>query len=129
MGLFHWKKTEGRKNNDRRCRHHRIYILLRINYQAANGVSRYNCNTKDISEGGVCFGLYQPLEIGMALKIQIYPQNSTESIVLLGSVAWIKETPGKEYPYEVGIKFDEFCGPAISRIKDQIQSISIEKKT
>jgi c-di-GMP-binding flagellar brake protein YcgR len=128
MGLFRWKKTADQKGKDLRRRHERISILLRINYEAANGISRYNCRTKDISEGGVRFGLYQRLKISMALKIHIYLQGAAESVLLLGSVAWIKETSGKEYPYEVGIKFDECCVPSISKIKDHIQSILIEKK-
>ncbi len=124
MGLFRWKKTA----KDRRRRHERVSVLLRINYEVGNDTPRYNCGSMDISEGGVCFGLYQKLAIGTSLKIQVYLHDSTESVLLIGSVTWIKETTGKKYPYEVGIKFDECSAPSVSRIKDHIQSVLIEKK-
>jgi c-di-GMP-binding flagellar brake protein YcgR len=128
MRLFRWKKTVSEKEKKQRRRHERISILLRLNYEAANGILRYNCCSKDISEGGVRFGLYQRLESGTALKLQIYLQDSAEPVLTFGKVAWMKETPGREYPYEVGIKFDEFYVPAISKIKNHIQSIFIEKR-
>lgn len=128
MRLFPWKRILGRMSKGRRRRHERISILLRINYEAGNDIPRYNCYSKDISEGGVRFGLYQKLQVATPLKLQIYLQDPLEPVLAFGRVAWIKETPGKEYPFEVGIKFDEFCAPAISKIKDHIQSILIEKK-
>ena len=128
MRLFRWKKTVSWKGKERRRRHERISILLRINYEVANEIPRYNCYSKDISEGGVRFGLYQNLEIATPLKLQIYLRDPLEPVLTFGKVAWMKETPGKEYPFEVGIKFDEFCVPAISKIKDHIQSIFIEKR-
>lgn len=128
MSLFHWKKTVGQKGGERRRRHERISILLRINYEVSNQIPRYNCYSKDISEGGVRFGLYQNLEVATPLKLQIFLRDPLEPVLAFGRVAWMKETPGKEYPFEVGIKFDEFCTPAISKIKDHIQSILIEKR-
>ncbi len=125
MNLFRWQKKE---KKDPRRRHERISILLKINYESPNGILRYNCSSKDVSEGGVCFGLFQKLEIETPLKLHILLQDSPETLFTFGKVAWIRETPGKEYPFQVGIKFDEFCGFAISKIKDHIQSISIEKK-
>jgi Tfp pilus assembly protein PilZ len=128
MRLFPWKQILGRMDRGQRRRHERISILLRINYEAVNDIPRYNCYSKDISEGGVRFGLYQKLKVVTPLKLQIYLRDPLEPVVTFGKVAWIKETAGKEYPFEVGIEFDAFCTPAISKIKDHIQSILIEKR-
>lgn len=124
MRIFPWKKAGG---GGRRRRHERISILLRINYEAPNDIPRYNCFSKDISEGGVRFGLYQKLVVATPLKLQIYLRDSMEPVFTFGKVAWMRETPGSEYPFEVGIKFDEMCVPAIVKIKDHIQSILIER--
>jgi len=118
----------GRIFKGRRRRHERVSILLRINYEAPNDIPRYNCYSRDISEGGVRFGLYQKLEISTPLKLQIYLHDPSEPVLAFGRIAWIRETPGKDYPFEVGIKFDDFCAPAIGKIKDHIQSILIEKR-
>ena len=124
MGLFFWRKLVG---GGRRRRHERISILLRINYEAPNDIPRYNCFSKDISEGGVRFGLYQNLAVATPLKLQIYLRDPLEPVLAFGKVAWMRETSGSEYPFEVGIKFDEMCVPAIAKIKDHIQGILIER--
>lgn len=128
MRLFHWGKTSGEKEKWLRRKHERVSILLRINYEAAGDIPRYNCYSKDISEGGVRFGLYQKLEVATPLKLHIYLHDSLEPVLAFGKVAWVKEACGREYPFEVGIEFDEFYAPAISKIKNHIQSILIEKK-
>ena len=128
MGLFPWKGMFGRIGRGHRRLHERISILLRINYEAPHDIPRYNCYSKDISEGGVRFGLYQKLQVATPLKLQIYLQDPSEPVLALGKVAWLKETFGKEYPFEVGIQFDELCSPTIAKIKDHIKSILIERK-
>lgn len=128
MRLFPWKKTTNRKGAGQRRRHERIGILLRINYEVGDDIPRYNCFSKDISEGGVRFGLYQKLETLTPLKLQIYLDDSPEPVSAFGKIAWIRETPGKEHPLEVGIEFDEFCIPVISKIISRIKNILIERK-
>jgi len=127
MGLFNRKKpVKHRKNNERR-RYGRISVSLKINYRLATDALRTNCRSTDISEGGIRFNLYQKLEIGDALKLEIHLKDSSEPLYAIGMVAWTRGTSGKEYPFEAGIEFNVFARSFLNEIKTHIQSITIDK--
>ncbi len=119
MGLFFWRKHERR-------RHPRIRVFLKLDYQITDDIPRLNCATRDISEGGMRFGLFQKIEPGTLLKLKVYLQDTSEPVDIFGKVTWIKETPGKDFPYEVGIAFDPQSCP-LTKIKNFIQNISVER--
>jgi len=127
MRLFNRKKPVSDRKNEERRRYVRISDSLKINYRIATYALRSNCRSADISEGGIRFNLYQKLEIGATLKLEIYLKDSAEPLSAIGRVAWTKETPGKEYPFEAGIEFNVFAPSFRSEIKNHIQSISIDK--
>jgi len=121
MGLFKQKKPEELR------KHARINNALRINYQIANDAMHSDCFSKDISEGGIRLNLYRKLEVGTALKLSIYFQDYCQPSYVIGQVAWLKNTPDQEYPYEAGIKFN-FLGPALrTKIQNHIKNLSEEK--
>jgi c-di-GMP-binding flagellar brake protein YcgR len=124
MGLF--KRREPERGAERR-RYPRVTNSLRVNYQIANEILHSDCRTQDISEGGIRLSLYQKLATGTTLKLYIYLQDIAEPVLVLGRVAWIRETPGREYPHDAGIEFD-FIDPALRvKIRDYIQTISPKK--
>jgi len=123
MGLFFWRKTEGRE----RRRHPRIRVFLKIDYQITDGIPRLNCASRDISEGGIRFGLFQRIEPGTPLKLKIYLEDTAEPVEVVGKVTWAQETQGKDFPFEVGIAFDPRSSSPIGKIKNFIQNISVER--
>ena len=56
----------------------RISKPFYINYQIANEVLRPGYLSKDISEWGIRFSLYQELQIGTSLKLYIYLEDCVE---------------------------------------------------
>ena len=127
MGLFNRKKPVGDRKNKERRRHVRISDSLKINYRLAADALRTNCRIANISEGGIRFNLYQKLEIGDTLKLEIHLKDSSEPIYAIGMVAWTREASGKEYPFEAGIEFNVFAHSFLDEIKTHIQSITINK--
>ena len=123
MGLFNRKKPVSDRKNEERRRHVRISDSFRLNYRIAPDGLHSSCCSADISEGGIRFNLYQKLEIGALLKLEIYLKGSAEPLSAIGRVAWIKETPGKEYPFEAGIEFSVFAHSFLNEIKIHIQRI------
>ena len=105
----------------------RINNLLRIEYQLGSDTKHPNCRSEDISDTGIRFDLYQKLEVGVSLKLWIFLQDLAEPVLAFGKVAWIKETPGKEYPFEAGIEFSLMDLTSSSKIKNHIHHISIEE--
>lgn len=128
MGLFFWRKAEGRARGRERRRHPRIRVFLKIDYQITDEIPRLNCASKDISEGGIRFGLFQKIEPGTPLKLKIYLEDTTEPVEVVGKVTWAKETPSQDFPFEVGIAFDSFSSSPIAKIKNFIQNISVERQ-
>ena len=61
MGLFFWRKQGAGKE---RRRHPRVRVFLKIDYQITDEIPRLNCASRDISEGGIRFGLFQKIEPG-----------------------------------------------------------------
>jgi hypothetical protein len=127
MRLFFWKKAEDKVRRERR-RHPRIRVFLKIDYQITDEIPRLNCEARDISEGGIRFGLFQQIASGTPLKLKIYLDNAAEPVDILGKVTWAKETPGKDFPYEVGIVFEPHLSSPIDKIKKFIQNISVERQ-
>jgi Tfp pilus assembly protein PilZ len=103
MSLF---KRPPQKSKEQLRRFPRISHSLKINYQIGGDTLRMDCFTQDISEGGICLHLYQKLETGAALKLYIYFPDATEPFLILGKVVWIKDTPGRDFPFAAGIMFD-----------------------
>ena len=127
MRLFFWKKTEDKVKRERR-RHPRIRVFLKIDYQITDEIPRLNCSSRDISEGGIRFGLFQRIENGTPLKLKVYLEYTAVPVELFGKVAWARETPGRDFPYEVGIEFDPAFPSSIATIKEFIQNISVERR-
>ena len=128
MGLFFWKRAEGDKVKRERRRHPRIRVFLKIDYQMTDEIPRLNCASKDISEGGIRFGLFQRIAPGTPLKLKVYLEDTAEPVEILGKVTWAQETPGQDFPYEVGIAFDPSSSSPVAKIKDFIQNISVERR-
>lgn len=125
MGIFFWRK-KGAKGERRR--HPRVRVFLKIDYQITDEIPRLNCASRDISEGGIRFGLFQRIELGTPLKLKIYLEDTAEPAEVVGKVTWAKETPGQDFPYEVGIAFEPHASSPIAKIKNFIQNISVERQ-
>jgi hypothetical protein len=127
MRLFFWKKAENKVKRERR-RHPRIRVFLKIDYQITDEIPRLNCAARDISEGGIRFGLFQRIEPGTPLRLKVYLEETAEPVEIFGKVTWAQETPGKDFPYEVGIVFEPHLSSPIDKIKKFIQNISVERR-
>ena len=125
MGIFFWR-TKGAKRERRR--HPRVRVFLKIDYQITDEIPRLNCASRDISEGGIRFGLFQKITLGTPLKLKIYLEDTAEPAEVVGKVTWAKETPGQDFPYEVGIAFEPHTSSPIAKIKNFIQNISVERQ-
>lgn len=128
MRLFFWRKGKVDKVKKERRRHPRIRLFVKVDYQISDEVSQLNCTSRDISEGGLRFGLFQKIEPGTRLKLKVYLTDKKEPLELLGKAVWTKETPGKDYPYEAGIAFDSLSSVSLTRVKDLVDNIAIEKQ-
>lgn len=128
MGLFFWKKHKRHKSDKERRRHPRIRVFLKIDYQIADDISHLNCSTRDISEGGLRFGLFQKITPGTPLKLKVHLADKKEPLEIVGKAIWAKETPGKNFPYEVGIAFESLPPHSLDQVKQLIDNISIEKQ-
>jgi len=126
MFIFRKKKQDKDSNKENRGSS-RINNLLRIQYQLGTDTLYPNCRSKDVSDTGIRFDLFQRLEVGASLKLGIYLQDHAEPVLVFGKVAWVKETPEAEYPFEAGIKFDLMAPTVSSKIKEHIHHISISK--
>jgi hypothetical protein len=125
MGISLWKKLGfGRE----RRRHPRIRVFLKIDYQITDEIPRLNCASRDISAGGIRFGLFQKIDPGTPLRLKVYLEDTAEPVEVAGKVTWAKETPGQDFPFEVGIAFDAFSSSPIDKIKNFIQNISVERQ-
>jgi hypothetical protein len=122
-----FKKKEPEKKGIERRRYPRITSSLRVNYEDANHILHSDCRTGDISEGGIRLNLYQKLERGATLKLYIHFEGMAEPMLVLGKVAWTRETPGMEYPRDAGIEFD-LIDPALRvKIGDHVQGLLSKK--
>ncbi len=85
---------------------------------------------KDISEGGVCFTVYERLAKGTDLDLQIQAPFDSMPMFVKGKVAWIRKI-GEEHEkiFEVGVKFLKGDPRDEKRLKMYINEEIKEKKT
>ena len=65
--------------------------------------------TKDFSEGGIHFCVYEKLKVGATLEMHIETPFDTMPVSATGEVVWTKalsDTEGREV-YDIGVKFTE----------------------
>lgn len=123
MGLFNFIRPLRRIRIRERRRYPRIASSLLTDYSIGDDPLYSKGVTQNISQGGICLNLCQEIEVGATLKLDIYLPDISEPVTAIGKLVWIRETPGREYAYEAGIKFDLF-GPSFQiNIKNYIQRI------
>ncbi|MBL7131678.1 MAG: PilZ domain-containing protein [Candidatus Omnitrophica bacterium] len=83
----------------------RISKFLEVTYRIADGFLRSGSRSIDVSGRGIRLPTFQRLEPRTILELEIRLLESRKSIVATGEVAWLREKRGKQFPYEIGIKF------------------------
>ncbi|OGX18967.1 MAG: hypothetical protein A3K83_04795 [Omnitrophica WOR_2 bacterium RBG_13_44_8b] len=107
-----------------RRRYPRVNDILRISYQIGNDDLRYNCSSRDISEGGIRLNLYENIKTGTAIKLGIHLEDVAQPCWTIARIVWIKGTPGRDYPFEAGIEFSVLAPDFRASIHNHIQSIT-----
>ena len=84
---------------------------------------------KDISEGGICFIVYERLTKGTKLDLEIQVPFDSMPIFAKGTVAWIKKV-GEEHTrtFEAGVSFIEMDPRDQKRLKMYIENEIRSKK-
>ena len=83
----------------------------------------------DISEGGVCFIVYERLQKGTILDMQIQVPFDSMPMFAKGEVVWIRKAgQGHANAFEVGIKFTEVDRRDQKRLKIYIDNEIKERK-
>ena len=85
--------------------------------------------TKNISLGGICLNVYQRIKVGATLKLGIYLPDIAEPVAAIGKLVWTRETLGREYPFEAGIKFELFSPSFQTNIQNYINRIQNNRAT
>ena len=91
----------------------RITDFLDVNYhviQPPDGT--YSTCSENISEGGVCLPTDQNLQPGMILKLEIHIPSSSNPVIAIAEIVWVKESAvvelkrGVSYRFVMGLKFN-----------------------
>ena len=78
---------------------------------------------RDISEGGVCFTVYERLLKGTKLDIQVRVPFDSMPIFVKGKIVWIKKLGGQhDRIFEVGVSFTEVGPKDEKRLKMYIEN-------
>lgn len=99
MSFFGHKQTSERRQSAR------VADSFEVHYQVPNEPMRLECASRDISEEGMRFGLYQRLEVGAVLKFALYLRGLAGPTWLFGHIAWTRETSAQKHLYEAGVRF------------------------
>lgn len=87
----------------------RVDESLRINYKLLESFLSTSSKSKNISLGGICLPVFQRLDPGIVLALEIHLRNFSKPIVAVGEVVWRSEKEGLkptlEFPFEIGIRF------------------------
>jgi len=82
--------------------------------------------TKDISAGGICLIVYEPIKIGNILSLRIYLPDNEPFILTKGKVVWTKSfnIAGEKERYDVGIEFVSIGEADRKRVDKYVFSLS-----
>jgi hypothetical protein len=117
-----------RRRPEERRQYPRINDASEVKYQLSNEPMRPECRAKDISEAGVRFGLYPRLEPGTTLRLGLFLRDLVGPTLILGRVAWIRETSGQGGLYEAGVAFEGLSDSLRAKIQGHIQALSASRQ-
>jgi c-di-GMP-binding flagellar brake protein YcgR len=83
----------------------RLSKSLIIIYRVKNQFLRSGTRSKDICAGGICLPVFQRLESGTILELEIRLSEYGKPIKAIGEVAWVRKIEDAQFPFEIGIKF------------------------
>ena len=88
---------------------HRQYVrinrFLEIHYRILKSMMKTGSSSKDISAGGICFPVFQNMQPGTILELEIDSEEIGGHIKATGEIRWIRKKEDIHYPYEIGIAF------------------------
>ncbi len=82
----------------------RVLIALAITYES--GDDFLSSFLSDISGGGVFIGTTKPMKISTRLQVCFHIPGITDSILITGTVVWIRDLESSDNP-GMGVRFDE----------------------
>jgi c-di-GMP-binding flagellar brake protein YcgR len=88
---------------------------LAVAYQIQKGFLKIGSRSQDVSEAGMRLSVSQRLPPGVALDLEIRPEDSLP-ILATGEVVWLKERDSFRFPFEAGIRFTEIAPAGRNRI-------------
>jgi c-di-GMP-binding flagellar brake protein YcgR len=91
---------------DERRKEVRIDKLLSISYRISKGLLKSTSSTRNVSQVGLCLPVFQRLDPGIVLEMEMKLLEYRRPITASGEVVWIRENPdNKQYSFEAGIGF------------------------
>jgi hypothetical protein len=90
---------------DERRKEVRLDKFLSISYRISKGLLRSSSRSRNVSQAGICLPVFQHLDPGVILDMEINVQEYEKPILASGEIIWIKANPGnRQYPFEAGIR-------------------------
>jgi len=88
---------------------HRQYVRvnrsLEIHYRVLKTMMKTGSSSKNISAGGICFPVFQNLQPGAILELEIDSEEISGHIKATGEVKWARKKEDIHFPFEIGIAF------------------------
>lgn len=103
----------------------RLDASVEIFYSLEANQDAVSCLSKNISAGGICLIVYEPLNAGDTLSLRIYLPDDKPFVVARGKVAWIKtfKIAGEKERYDAGLEFTEINQGDRKRIDNYVFSL------
>lgn len=86
-------------------RNSRIDESLSVSYRIINSRFAVSMPSKNISADGICLPVFQKLEKGMLLHLNIKLSELASPIEAVGEIIWRTEKKDAKFPFEIGIRF------------------------
>jgi c-di-GMP-binding flagellar brake protein YcgR len=110
---------------DERRKEIRLDKFLSISYRISKGLLKSSARSRNVSQGGICLPVFQWLDPGLMLDMEIKVQEYEKPILASGEVIWIKANPGnKQYPFEAGIRILKIASLGKNEIKKILEKAS-----
>ncbi|PIQ89493.1 MAG: hypothetical protein COV72_02770 [Candidatus Omnitrophica bacterium CG11_big_fil_rev_8_21_14_0_20_42_13] len=105
---------------DERRQYVRINKSVEVTYQVIKSFLKSGTRSADLSLAGIRLPVMQRLGVGTMLKMEIRFTGLSEPVKITGQVAWLAETEGGEFPFEIGVKFGFISLQDLDTLKQMI---------
>jgi len=83
----------------------RLSKSLVVGYKIKGQFLSSGGRSKNISAGGICLPIFQMLNLGTILDLEVHLKEFEKPIKVTGEIIWITKREDVRLPFEAGIKF------------------------